>query len=83
MTNNRVAGVNRGTDFDRLVDSFLDKIQEELMPDKAEMIVAINMETGEYVLGRDAGDASRAFRTKWPKSGFYMCRVDGRPAVRM
>lgn len=83
MRNHRLAGVDRRTDFDRLVDSFLEKIQEELLPEKAEMIVAINTETGEYVLGRDAGEASRAFGAKWPKSGFYMCRVDGRPAIRM
>lgn len=76
-------GVDRRTDFERLVDGYLEKIQQELMPEKARMVVAINMNTGEYVLGEDSGKAYQAFRRKWPGVFYYMCRVDGSPSVRM
>lgn len=81
--NKWVRGVDRRTDFERLVDSHLEKIQEELMPDKAKKVVAINMETGEYVLGEDSGEAFKAFMKRWPNGGYYMCRVDGTPSGRM
>lgn len=78
-----VRGVDRRTPFERQVDTYLMKIQEELMPEKAKMVVAINMDTGEYVLGEDSGKAWHSFRKRWPGKGFYMCRVDGTPSTRM
>ena len=81
--NKWVRGVDRRTDFERLIDGHLEKIQEELMPDKAKMVVAINMGTGEYVLGEDSRAAYEAFHKRWPDGGYYMCRVDGTPSMRM
>jgi hypothetical protein len=83
MKNLRAIGVDRRTAFDRVIDSYLEKIQEKLMPEKAEMIVAINVQTGEYALGEDFGEAAKAFHKRWPKGAFYMCRVNGTPAIRM
>lgn len=71
------------TAHDRLINSYLDKIQKELEPEQAHMVVAINMGTGEYVLGNDSGEASRAFLKRWPNGGFHMCCVDGTPSGRM
>jgi hypothetical protein len=81
--NRGVRGIDHRTSFDRLIDGYLEKIQEEHMPDKAKMVVAINMETGEYVLGEDSRSASQAFFKRWPQGGYFMCRVDGTPSMRM
>jgi hypothetical protein len=69
-------------DFDRRADEFLKVIQKELMPEHASEFVAINMETGDYVLGKTPGDASEAFWDKWPDVLMYKCRVDGGPAYK-
>ena len=66
-----------------LVDACLDKIQKELAPDKAKLVVAINLVTGEYALGADSREALAEFRKRWPDRGYYMCRVDGSPSGRM
>lgn len=71
------------TDFDRLVDRHLLKIQEDLMPEKAEMVVAINLDTGEYVLGSDTAQARAGYLERWPEGGYYICRVDGSPAMQV
>lgn len=83
MKKHRAHGVDRRTDSERLVDGYLVKIQEELPPEQAKMVVAINLETGAYVLGRDSGEAAAAFHKRWPRSGYFMCRVDGTPSARM
>lgn len=71
------------SDFDQLVDSRLQKIQDELMPEKADMVVAINLETGEYVLGNDTAQARAAYLQRWKEGGYYICRVDGSPSMYM
>ena len=83
MTNHRNYGVDRRTASERMVDTYLEKIQKELPPEQGKMVVAINTETGEYVLGQDSGKAVAAFHSRWPKSGYFMCRVDGTPSARM
>ena len=75
--------VDRRTHFDRKAETFLARVQEEHMPEKAKMVVAINMATGEYVLGEDSGVAYQAFRERWPDGFHYMCCVDGSPSTRM
>jgi hypothetical protein len=61
---------------------YLERIQHKLMPDHADEIVAINTDTGEYVLGYDVHQAFAAFRSRWPDSAMYLCKVDGGPAVK-
>jgi hypothetical protein len=61
----------------------LKRIQRELGPEHEFDIVAINMHTGEYVLGKTMGEVERAFRVRWPDAASYMCRVDGGPAGKM
>ena len=70
------------TEFDRRAEGFLKKIQQQLMPDQADKIVAINMETGEYVLGKTSGEAAEAFWERWPDVLMCKCRVDGGPSVK-
>ena len=69
-------------EFDRRADDFLLKVQQEHMPQGADKIVAINMETGEYVLADSSGQASKKFWARWPDVLFYKCRVDGGPAIQ-
>lgn len=78
-----VAVVQGQTAYERLINSYLAKIQKELEPEQAKMVVAINTQTGEYVLGHDSGEASAAFRRRWPNRGSHICRVDGSPSGRM
>jgi hypothetical protein len=78
-----VLGVDHRTAFDRRLDGYLERIQEELMPENAKMVVAINTETGEYTLGDDSRAAYQAFKKRWPAGGYFMCRVDGTPSMRM
>ena len=76
-------GLDRRTAYERLVDTHLEKIQQELMPEKAKSVVAINLDTGEYVLGKDSGEAAIAFKKRWPQMGYFICRADGTPSGRM
>ncbi len=69
-------------EFDRRADEFLVKIQQEHMPQDADKFVAINMETGEYVLADSSGQASDKFLSRWPDVLLFLCRVDGGPAIR-
>jgi len=61
---------------------YLKRIQKELLPEHADEFVAINMETGEYVIGKSNADATRAFWRRWPDTFMYVCRVDGGPATK-
>jgi hypothetical protein len=69
-------------EFNRRADEFLKRIQEELMPDHAAEIVAINMMTGEYVLAPTSGQAFEAYRARWPDILMFLCRVDGGPSTK-
>lgn len=70
-------------DEDSQVEVVLKCVQNELMPERARDIVAINTETGEYVVGKDFGEACDGFRERWPHGPLYVCQVDGGPALRM
>ena len=78
-----VRPVKGQTAYEHLIHSYLEKIQKELEPEQARMVVAINTQTGEYALGEDSREALAAFRKRWPDSAFHMCRADGSPSGRM
>lgn len=63
-------------------ERFLKAIQQELMPEHADAVVAINLETGEYVLGSTPDEADQAFRARWPHTLMFRCRVDGGPVAK-
>jgi hypothetical protein len=69
--------------FQSWPDYLLKKLQWQLMPKHANEHVAINLETGEYVLGRTPGEAFRAFEARWPNKPMYKRRVDGGPSVKL
>jgi hypothetical protein len=69
-------------DFNRRADAFLKKIQEKLMPEHADELIAINMETGEYVLSKAREEVISAFLARWPDTLMFLCRVDGGPSTK-
>jgi hypothetical protein len=70
-------------DFDRKAEAILARIQPELLPDRAEEIVAINVTTGEYVVAKAKKDAQRAFRERWPGEIAFLVRADGGPVAKL
>jgi hypothetical protein len=66
----------------RRADKYLLEIQKELLPDHAAEFVAINLDTGEYVLGQTPHEVFMAFRTRWPNRLMFRCRVDGGPVAK-
>jgi hypothetical protein len=71
------------TPSQRAVKPLLEAIHEQLFPEDCDSVVAINTETGEFVLGADYGDAYRKFQERFPNAGRHICRVDGSPALHM
>jgi len=71
------------TDSQKSMSSMLARIQRQLSPEHADCVVAINTETGAFVLGADYGEAFRAFRAEFGNAGRYICRVDGSPAIQV
>lgn len=69
-------------EFARRSQEYLNEAQKVLMPEQAAKFIAINMVTGEYVLGDRPGKASAAFQARWPDHLFFLCRVDGGPAYK-
>jgi hypothetical protein len=70
------------SEFNRRADRFLAAIQKDLMPEHADEFLAINMETGEYVLAADFDQAAAEFEKRWPDVLIFGCRVDGGPVVK-
>src|SRR5713226_1098907 len=69
-------------EFSRRAQQYLAEIQKTLMPKHAAEFVAINMVTGEYALGNTPTEATHLYRSRWPDHLFFLCRVDGGPAVK-
>ena len=67
------------SEFNRRADAFLAAIQKELLPEHADELLAINMETGEYVLADTSAEASERYEQRWPDVLNFQCRVDGGP----
>ncbi len=65
------------------IEEMLKKVQDELMPEHATDIVAINTETGEFAVAESFPEACEAFNARWPTGTMYVCQVDGGPGVRM
>jgi hypothetical protein len=63
-------------------DEFLKSIQQELMPAHATEFIAINLETGEYILSKTPVEATERFWARWPDVLMFLCRVDGGPAYK-
>jgi hypothetical protein len=69
-------------EFDRRAEQIRQEIQKSLPPEQATRILAINVETGEYVLTDSHDDAWETFQERWPAQLAYVVRVDGGPVVK-
>ena len=83
MDSSKLRGLDHRTATERIVDKHLVKIQRLWLCSKPNWVVAINLQTGDYVLGKTYGEAVDGFRSLYPDSGRFVCRVNGTAAVRV
>jgi hypothetical protein len=69
-------------EFERRAKQILQEIQASLLPEHASEVVAINVENGQYTLGRTTVDAVSAFKKRWPNQLAYLIRADGGPVAK-
>jgi len=73
----------RIVDKDELVEKgeeIYKKIRDKLEPAHKGEFLAINVDTGEYWLGKTATEADKKAREKYPDEVFYLARVGRRAA---
>lgn len=69
-------------EFEQRAAALRDELQKTLMPEHASEVLAINVDSGEYLLAPTRWEVWQAFRKRWPGTLSYICRVDGRPVVK-
>lgn len=69
-------------DFEKGAAEILAELQKTLLPEHASEVIAINVDTGEYVLAPTSGEAWQEFLKRWRGTLGYVCRVDGGPSVK-
>ena len=69
-------------EFERRASALRDELQKALMPEHPSEVIAINVDTGEYLLAPTGREAWQTFRKRWPGILSYICRVDGGPVVK-
>jgi hypothetical protein len=67
-------------EFDCKGDAILKELQKTLLPEHANEIIAIDVESGDYCLGKTSREAWTALRQRHPDRVAYVARVDGGPA---
>ncbi len=68
--------------FERRARRILAELQPNLLPEHADEVIAINVDTGDYVLASDSHQAWQHFRERWPGALAFVIRVDGGPVVK-
>lgn len=68
--------------FERRAAAILAQLQTTLGLEHASEVIAINVDSGEYLLAPTSGEAWQEFRKRWPGTLAYVCRVDGGPVVK-
>ncbi len=70
-------------EFERKALKRLKEIQAQLLPEKAHFIVAIEPESGGYVVAETRDEAYRRFRRRFPGKIAFVIRADGGPVMRL
>jgi hypothetical protein len=71
------------TSFERKALERLKEIQPLLLPEKANYIVAIEPESGGYVVAKTVAEAAEEFHRRFPDKLYFMVRADGGPVMRL
>ncbi len=71
------------TSFEQKALERLKEIQPLLLPEKANYIVAIEPESGGYVVARTREETVKEFRQRFPGKLLFLIRVDGGPTMRL
>jgi len=69
--------------FERKALERLKEIQPLLLPEKANYIVAIEPESGGYVVAKTVAEAAEEFHRRFPDKLYFMVRADGGPVMRL
>lgn len=70
-------------EFERKALERLKEIQPKLLPEKAHFIVAIEPESGGYVVAETREEAVGEFRRRFPGKLLFLIRADGGPTMRV
>jgi len=70
-------------EFERKALERLKEIQPLLLPEKANHIVAIEPESGGYVVAKTREEVVREFRQRFLGKLLFLVRADGGPTMRL
>lgn len=69
-------------EFRKRAHEILAELQKTLLPEHGSEIIAINVDTAEYVVAPTEEEVWLEFRRRWPGSLASVTRVDGGPVVK-
>ena len=69
-------------EFNKRSDELLRELQKILLPEHADKVIAIDVESGGYVLGETPTEAALMFREQFPGRLMFLVRVDGGAVVK-
>lgn len=81
MSTATITPVNWG-EFHRRSDELFKELQKTLLPEHADEIIAIDVDSGGYVLSRTRREAIEKFRLLFPGKVSFIVRVDGGPIIK-
>lgn len=74
-------GVN-WREFDDKGHNRLVELEKELLPENKGRIIAIEPESGKYLIGNKQGELFAELSAKYPDKLFYFARIGGGPVIR-
>ncbi|MBI1930009.1 hypothetical protein HYR99_37875 [Candidatus Poribacteria bacterium] len=69
-------------EFNKRSDELLKELQKTLLPDHADEVIAIEVESGGYVLGKTPTETALKFWEQFPDKLMFLVRVDGGAVVK-
>jgi hypothetical protein len=60
-----------------------ERLKDQLLPQYKGWFIVIDLETGDYALGKDPMEANQALRARHPGKVFYLMRVGYRAAGKL
>lgn len=69
-------------EFNKRSDELLKELQKILLPEHADQVIAIDIESGSYVLGETPTETALKFQERFPGRLMFLVRVDGGAVVK-